>query len=127
MQVIIGETVTEWPDDDDDPGSRRSEIQLLNDALRQWGKGGQVMKSCGVAALPEDVWAEVFVAVRLFEEFDENNDPHGEHDFGQVTVGAVRVFWKIDYYDRDMRMHSPDPADPVVTCRVLTIMLAEEY
>ena len=31
------------------------------------------------------------------------------------------MFFKIDYYDRSLNGHSPDPADPTVTTRVLTI------
>jgi hypothetical protein len=37
------------------------------------------------------------------------------------------VFFKVDYYDRAKEWLSPDPADPAKTCRVMTILLAEEY
>ena len=38
-----------------------------------------------------------------------------------------KFFWKIDYYDRKTEFGSPDPADPALTTRVLTIMRADEY
>ena len=50
-----------------------------------------------------------------------------EHDFGKVTYDGIECFWKIDYYDTTLTHLSPDPSDPVVTERVLTIMLTSEY
>ena len=66
-------------------------------------------------------------AVRAFDDFSENNDPYGEHDFGNFTLDGADVFWKIDYYDNDLRDGSPNPAEPALTKRVLTVLLAEEY
>jgi hypothetical protein len=68
----------------------------------------------------------ILARIRAFDNFDEDNDPHGEHDFGLFEDGDVRVFWKIDYYDPEMELMSSDPADPSVTTRVLTVMLTEE-
>ena len=80
--------------------------------------------------------------IETYNAFTPGNDPHGERDFGAIYQGrdgrwtalppvkgdpVETVFWKIDYYDRAMRFGSPDPADPAVTRRVLTIMLASEY
>ena len=79
----------------------------------------------GVQAL-EDV-DTVLRQVQVFEAFTPDNDPYGEHDFGAIRYQGQTIFWKIDYYELDLRMHSPDPSDETVTTRVLTIMLAEEY
>lgn len=100
-------------------------VRVLNDAARTTLTGCRVMFTQGVAALRRTV--EVVAAVMGYTAFDDDNDPFGEHDFGIMQVAGQTVFWKFDYYDPSMTMHSPDPADPAVTVRVLTIMLAEEY
>src|ERR1700722_15707284 len=109
----------------DDPRSTR--IRDLNDAFRRTFVGGTVVITVGVEAPPYHHRPSILAKVRALDAFTEDNDPHEEHDFGVVEHGGVRCFWKIDYYDREMEMLSPDPADPSVTTRVLTIMLADEY
>lgn len=37
------------------------------------------------------------------------------------------TFFKIDYYDLNYEFMSKNPANPDITNRVLSIMLAEEY
>ena len=65
--------------------------------------------------------------VRNFSNFNKDNDPNGEHDFGAFDVNGITYFWKIDYYDVDYQYLSLDPSDETITNRVLTVMLAEEY
>jgi len=101
-------------------------VRALNDALRQRLSGGRIVLTRGVAALPGNTRAAVLTAIQEFDRFDADNDPHGEHDFGAVEVGGARVFWKIDCYDRALTLASPNPADPALTVRVLTIMLDDE-
>ena len=101
-------------------------IAVLNDACRAEPGAAWVMTE-GVWALPQADQAKAFAAVTAFSDFSEDNDPHGERDFGAFVVGQARLIWKIDYYDLDLCMASPDPADPAVTRRVLTLMLAEDY
>lgn len=103
-------------------------IADLNDAFRMSLIGGRVMITSGVDALPLPVRESILARVRRFDDFTEDNDPHGEHDFGSFDQDGVgRIFWKIDYYDPTLTYGSSDPADPTMTVRVLTIMLAEEY
>lgn len=105
--------------------SRR--IAELNDRLRQTFEDGLVVRTPGVEALGPGLVARVQGEVQAFAAFTPDNDPYGERDFGSLTLEGRIVFWKIDYYDRRGRCHSPDPTDPERTLRVLTVMLAEEY
>jgi hypothetical protein len=99
----------------------------LNDNFRSTFVGGVVQLTSGVDALCREVKAKVLRRVREFKHFNEDNDPHGEHDFGSFNIAGSRFFFKIDYYDRELSNGSEDPADTSKTARVLTIMLASEY
>ena len=107
--------------------SKTDRIRELNDAFRRTFVGGAVMITAGIEAMPLDQRRSILQKIRSFDAFSEDNDPHQEHDFGSIDEAGVRCFFKIDYYDRKTEFGSPDPADPAVTTRVMTIMLAEEY
>jgi hypothetical protein len=105
----------------------------LNDAFRRsGGEGGRVLFTHGVSSLGVEFSHLALGLVRLFDKFGPDNDPHGERDFGSFEFKGRKLFWKIDYYEKcasgdTLAWGSPNPADPTVTTRVLTIMLAEEY
>lgn len=105
----------------------KARIRQLNDAFRTTFAGGVVVMTAGVEALPTEIRARVLQAVRDFRDFDEDNDPHHEHDFGAFELSNQRFFFKLDYYDTSMEFGSPDPSDATKTKRTLTIMLADEY
>lgn len=106
---------------------RAAIIQRLNDAFRKSGAGGYVAVTPGIKALGIEIIAELAELIRCYDAFDSGNDPYGEHDMGVINHAGSRVFWKIDYYDSELDYGSPDPTDPAVTTRVMTIMLASEY
>ncbi|MBN8959249.1 MAG: DUF3768 domain-containing protein [Rhizobiales bacterium] len=107
--------------------AQTSKIRMLNDQFRRTLTGGTVVLTPGIAALGEVAVRRIVTTITVFDDFCNANDPHGEHDFGAFNTEGETIFFKIDYYDRSLRLHSPDPADPVVTRRVITIMLASEY
>ena len=119
-------------------------IARLNDlARRAMGVACTAVATVGFRSLPEADQSQVRELIETYDAFDEGNDPHDERDFGcvyQLSDGRwtterprlrdderERVFWKFDYYDRDLQFGSEDAANPAVTRRVLTIMLADEY
>lgn len=106
---------------------KREVIRYLNDEMRRNLTGGGAFMTVGVAALGPDIAERVLDAIMLYDNFCMDSDPYGEGDFGTVKIEGQAIFWKIDYHSNDMTQGSPDPSDPSVTKRILTIMLAEEY
>lgn len=103
------------------------EIRRLNDQFRSQRAGGSILLTQGVAGFAEEKVAALLNQVSAFDNFSDDNDPHGEHDFGALEFEGDRIFWKIDYYDQSKTYGSSDPSDSAVTHRVLTVMLAQEY
>ena len=74
----------------------------------------------GIAALGPEAVAKILVKVKEFNNFNEDNDPWNEHDFGSFFYESQepreRIFWKIDDYAGQEGYNL-----------VLTVMLAHEY
>ena len=107
--------------------SKTARIRALNDELRQNFAEGLAVMTPGIAALGAEAVARIVKTIAVFDDFCHANDPHEEHDFGGFDADGHTILFKIDYYDESLSYHSPDPTDPAVTKRVITIMLAEEY
>ena len=107
--------------------AKRGKLRALNDDFRRTFRGGRVMITAGVNALTHTVQRAVFQKIQAFDAFDDERDPWDNHGFVSVEHDGQTFFAKIDYYNRDLTAHSKDATDPKKTCRVMTIMLAEEY
>ena len=119
-------------------------IARLNDLARKaMGIACTAVATVGFRSLSEADQSQVRELIETYDAFDEDNDPHSERDFGtiyQLGDGVwtterprlrederERVFWKLDYYDRDLAGSSEDAANRAITRRVLTVMLSDEY
>jgi Protein of unknown function (DUF3768) len=107
--------------------TKTSRIRALNDKLRRTLTDGTVVMTPGIAALGREAIERIAKTITVFDDFCHANDPHQEHDFGSFEADGHAIYFKIDYFDNDLVYHSPDPSDPAVTRRVITIMLADEY
>ncbi len=74
----------------------------------------------GFDRLPEESTAKILLAVRGFDDFEDGNNPCGEHDFGVIKLAGQKIYWKLDYYDANFEFGGD-------VNRLLTILLAEEY
>lgn len=71
--------------------------------------------------------AACIAAVRAFDAFNEDMDPHGDHSMGSFEVEGKTVWFKIDLYDTAYEGGSPDPLEVTKTRRVLTILFPSDY
>ena len=62
-----------------------------------------------------------------YDDFTEDNDPHGTHEMGFMEVMGRKVWFKIDLYDETFQYGTPAPTDLSKTRRVLTILLPSDY
>lgn len=114
-------------DGDDARQQHTAKIRDLNDLSRAAMSFRFIYVTLGVRGLGVEAAADALTRVRTFDAFSPDNDPWGEHDFGSFTLAGQLLFWKIDYYARDLEEGSPDPSNEELTSRVLTVMLATEY
>ena len=120
------------------PPDRSKAIRTLNDRFRQrlpviGDVPGEILFTQGIQTLcstPQEPFCylgDLFETIRTYREFGSDNDPYGEHDFGNFAFQGETCYWKIDYYAPDRQSGAEDPADPDKTLRVLTVMLSIEY
>ena len=102
-------------------------VRQLNDIFRSTLIGGKILLTTGVAELQPELVKELLKQISEYQDFNKDNDPYCEHDFGALKLSVHKFFFKIDYYDKSYKYGSEDPTDPNVTARVMTVMLAEEY
>ena len=102
-------------------------IRALNDRLRKDFSTGHAVITAGVAALGAEAVARIVKTIAVYDDFCQANDPYEEHDFGAVRRRRSRDLFQDRLLREDASdCHSPDPADPSVTERIMTVMLAEE-
>ena len=101
-----------------------NDIAKLNNDFRKSFIGGEVLLTAGIATMSSEDKANI---VSLVQNFNDDNDVYGEHDFFSIDYKGNKIFAKIDYYDLNYEFMSENPANPDITNRVLTILLSCEY
>ena len=85
------------------------------------------MVTSGVMAVKGYCRSILTSALANYGGFDEDNDPHGERDMGHFVLFDTDLYFKIDYYEQDLKFGSDDPADASITHRILTIMTKADF
>ena len=104
---------------------KSAKITELNDKARQ--NLSNYSFTQGVRGLNREQLNDLIKLVKDFDDFTEENDPHHEHDMGKIEFNGESYFFKIDYYDNQLKYGSEFPEDESITRRVITVMETDEY
>jgi hypothetical protein len=120
-----------------DKTTATEKIALLNDNLRAKLKINSACLSLtmGIMGLGKEALAPIVEGIAAYQGFSAGEDPFNERDFGvfELSIGsgksaiAHQIAWKIDYYDNNLELNSPDPANPALTCRIITVSIEGEF
>jgi hypothetical protein len=102
--------------------SKRDKIIELNDELRTTFKGGRVQMTRCVYDLDERLRGRALSVMARYNKFDTES----EHDSGVFIFAGYAFEWRIEYRAKDGTGVSPDPADPSMTFRVLTLYALDD-
>ncbi|WP_299720619.1 DUF3768 domain-containing protein [uncultured Tateyamaria sp.] len=124
------------PEEDFEAAEKAKLIAEHNDRFRNtWGADftipGQIVMTRAVAALSPAWMVRLMQAIQQFSDFNEDNDPYGDHCFGAVEItvgGETKTIWfKIDLYDLNLEYGAEDPTDLEQTKRVMTVLFPSDY
>ena len=101
---------------------RRDKVVALNDELRTTFKGGRIQMSRSVYELDDRLRGRALAVLARYNTFD----PASEHDCGVFIFAGFAFEWRIESRGKDGVGHSPDPADPEKTLRVLTLYAIDD-
>jgi Protein of unknown function (DUF3768) len=101
---------------------RRDKVVALNDQLRTTFKGGRVQMTRSVYDLDDRLRGRALAVLARYDKFDSAS----EHDCGVFIFAGFAFEWRIEYRGKDGVGHSPDPADPDRTMRVLALYVTED-
>lgn len=107
-------------------------LQKQNDVFRKSvllspQKNGECVIGADIHSLDDNQKNNLFLAVAQYSDFNEDNDPYNEHDFGTIELPDIpKVMWKIDYYaDNTCTFGAEEPSKGCY--RVLSIIYAHQY
>lgn len=105
-------------------------IAQQNDAFRKRqpeGGEGMIVQTTAIDNMGPIFVAACLAQIATYDDFTEDNDPHGTHEMGFMDIMGRKVWFKIDLYDETYQYGTPAPTDLSKTRRVLTILFPSDY